>query len=77
MERVEGKMEWGINGNSRGENGMGDLWKEHRGKWNGGLMERVQGKMELGINGKNRGENGMSVWRRGLLGECCRGGGGK
>ena len=41
------------------------------GKWNGGLMERVEGKMEWGINGKSRGENGMSVWRGGLLGECC------
>ena len=24
MERVDGKMEWGINGKNRGENGMGD-----------------------------------------------------
>ena len=24
MERIEGKMEWGINGKSKGENGMGD-----------------------------------------------------
>ena len=34
-------------------------------------MERVEGKMEWGFNGKSRGENGMSVWRGGLLGECC------
>ena len=39
-------------------------------------MERVEGKMEWGFNGKSRGENEMSVWRGGLLGKCCLGGGG-
>ena len=38
-------------------------------------MERVEGKMEWGFNGKSRGENEMSVWRGGLLGKCCLGGG--
>ena len=40
-----------------------------------GLIERVEGKMEWGFNGKSRGENEMSVWRGGLLGKCCLGGG--